>query len=269
MVKGIEMNFRDKIVWITGASSGIGEGLLYELDRQGAKIIISSRKEESLKDVKAKCSNQDNISVLALDLSKHDELNDLAEKAWTLHGKIDVVILNGGISQRALAKDSKLDVVKQLMNVNYFGNVALTQALLPKMVANKNGHFVVVTSLTGKFGTPYRSAYAASKHACHGYFDSLRAEHVSDGIYVTIVCPGFIKTNISINALQGDGSKLGQMDDAQANGMPTDVFARKCLNSIAAKKDEVYIGGKELMGVYLKRFLPSIFNKMIAKAKVR
>ena len=186
-----------------------------------------------------------------------------------LVGKLDILINNGGISQRALALDTTLDVDRKLMDVNYFGTVALTKAVLPAMLTHQLGHIVTVTSLTGKFGSPYRSSYAATKHALHGFFDSLRAELSETHIKVTLICPGFIRTNISIHALTGDGAPLGTMDESTDRGMDPEVLADKILRTIERGKEEAYFGGREVLGVYLKRFFPAYFSRMIRKAKVR
>jgi short-subunit dehydrogenase len=155
------------------------------------------------------------------------------------------------------------------MNVNYFGTLAVTKAVLPGMLTHQLGHIVTITSLTGKFGTPYRSAYAASKHALHGFFDSLRAELGDTRIKITLVCPGFIRTNVSINALTGSGDKLGTMDEATDKGMSPERLAYKILAAIERGDEEVYIGGKEVLGVYLKRLFPGYFSRLIRKARVR
>ena len=262
---------KDSVVWITGASSGIGEALTYELAQKGAKLILSARNKEKLQEVKGKCkgTSQENIQVLPLDLSKSETLEVSAEAALQFFGHVDVVIHSGGISQRALAKDTLLEVDRRVMEINYFGTIALTKHLLPSMLERKSGHFVAISSLVGKFGSPYRTGYAASKHALHGFFDSLRAELWKDNIKCTIVCPGFIKTQISVNALTEDGSALNKMDDAQANGMPAEVCARKIIKGIENNKNELLIGGKETLGVYVKRFFPAQFVKIIRKAKVR
>jgi short-subunit dehydrogenase len=180
-----------------------------------------------------------------------------------------VLINNGGISQRSLVAETRLSVDRKIMEVNYFGNIALTKGILASMIANKSGHIVNISSLVGKFGTPYRSAYAASKHALHGFYDSMRAELWNKNIEVTMVCPGFVKTNVSINALDKDGNKTEEMDDAQANGMLPETAANKIVWAIKKSKKELYLGGKEVYAVYLKRFFPSLFSKMIKKAKVR
>jgi dehydrogenase/reductase SDR family member 7B len=260
---------KHQVVWITGASSGIGLALVERYLQEGHKIIISSRSEEILQQIKNNSSRPENVYVLVLDLSKQDEFEKLCQKAINAFGKIDLLINNGGISQRSLARETKLDVDRKLMEVNFFGTVALSKALLPHFISNGKGHFAVVSSLVGKFGTPYRSAYAASKHALHGFFDSLRAELYQNHISVTIICPGFIRTNVSINALTGDGSTLNEMDDAQEKGMSPEECAKIIYKGIAAGKEEMLVGGKEKYAVYLKRFLPGIFSKILRKAKVR
>lgn len=261
--------FKDKIVWITGASSGIGEALVYELSNAGAKLIISARNHDELYRVKMNCpKNIINIHVLPLDLSEHQTLTQKAEEALNIYGHIDFIIHNGGISQRAKATDTSWEVDKQIMDVNYFGAVFLSKAVLPSMITRKSGHLVVISSLVGKFGTPLRSGYSASKHALHGFFDSLRAEVFEDNIKITIVCPGFIKTNLTFSALLGDGSKQNKMDKAQENGMLPETFAKKAVEAIAKEKLEVYIGKKETYAIHIKRFLPSYFARFIRKVKV-
>lgn len=158
---------------------------------------------------------------------------------------MDVLVNNGGISQRALAKDTALEVDKRRMDVNYFGTIALTKSLLPGMLTHQLGHIVTITSLTGKFGSPYRSSYAASKHALHGFFDSLRAELAQTPVRVTLICPGFVRTNVSIHALKGDGSQLGTMDDATDHGMDPAVLARKMMRAIEQGREEVYFAEKK------------------------
>lgn len=258
---------KDKIIWITGASSGIGEALVYALNALGAKLIISARNRDELFRVKAKCVDQINVHVLSLDLAAQDDLASKAVDAIRIYGKIDILINSGGVSQRGLAMQTNLQTEQRIMDVNFWGTVILSKAVLPQMLAQGTGHLVCVSSLVGKFGTPLRSAYSASKHALHGYFDSLRAE-ISENINITIVCPGFIKTKVTINALTANGDAQGTMDDAQANGMQPEVCAEKIIQAIKAKKQEVYIGGKETKGVLLKRFLPKLFAKIIRKAKV-
>lgn len=266
--------FSDKVVWLTGASSGIGEALAYELARRGAKLILSSRRKEVLEKVKGNCpaEAQPNIRVLPLDLAQPATLKLSVEAALQLFGRVDILINNGGISQRSLAKETTVEVDRQLMEVDYFGTIALTKYLLPHFIQCNSGHIVIVSSVMGKIGTPYRSGYAAAKHALHGYFDSLRAElwRESKNIYVTLVCPGWIRTNITLNALTGDGSALNKMDTTTGHGMKPSAFAQKMVHAIEKKKEEVYIGGaKEKFAVLVKRFFPRLFSRIIRTAKVR
>lgn len=263
--------FSNQVIWITGASSGIGEALVYALAKSGAKLILSARRMEELERVKSSCpaDAQGNIAILSLDLAQPTSLALITEAAINLFGHIDILINNGGISQRSLVKDTDLAVDRKIMEVNYFGTIALTKYLLPHFIERKSGHYVVISSLVGKFGTPYRSGYSASKHALHGFYDALRAELYYDNIKVTMICPGFIKTQVSINALTGTGETLNKMDDAQAKGMPAELCAQKIIKAMGRGKAEVYIGGKEKFGVFLKRFFPSIFNQVVRKANVR
>lgn len=262
------MDLKNKVVWITGASSGIGEAVTYKMNQLGAKLIISSRKSEALYQVKANCKgNPLDIHVLPLDLENTASLPDIAAAAAKIYGHIDMIIHSGGVRQRSLAIETDINVAQRIMDINFWGAVALTQAILPGMVGRNSGHIVVISSLVGKFGTKFRSAYSASKHALHGYFDSLRSE-ITPEVKITIVCPGFIKTNVTYNALKADGSRQDSMDDAQANGMSAEVCAGEIVKAIQAGKQEVYIGGREKYGVLFKRLFPGLFAKVIRDAKV-
>ena len=261
--------FSDKIIWITGASSGIGKALAIELSNQNAKLILSSRKNQELALVKKLCKNPDDVKIVLLDLEDYTNLQSKVDEAIAAFGKIDILVNNGGISQRSFVKDTQIDVDKRIMDINYLGTIALSKAVLPHFIKNENGHFVVTTSIVGKIGTPLRSSYAASKHALHGFFDSLRAEHHQDNIAVTLVCPGFVNTNVSKNALTGNGTPQQKMDVATANGIDPERFAKLMVKSIQNKKEEVYIAGvKEKLGVYVKRFYPKLLSKMIRKLSV-
>ncbi len=259
----------EKVVWITGASSGIGEALTYQYNSKGYKTIISSRNKEELERVKQKCRYPENISVLVMDISKFAEMEDNVKSAIKAFGSVDILINNAGISQRSLIIETDFEVYKKLMDVNYLGTVALSKAILPEFVKQKSGHFVTVTSLMGKFASPYRSGYCGVKHALHGFFDGLRMEHEKDGIAVTLVCPGFVQTNVAKNALTADGSTQNKEDDATKNGLPVDTFAKKMIAAIEKNKFEAYIGKKEIMGVYLKRFFPRLLHKVVLKSNVR
>ena len=263
------MNFTNKIIWITGASSGIGKSLALALSKHHTKLILSSRNEKELNAVKNACEHPENVQVLPIDLENYMSLSAKVDTALKLFGGVDILFNNGGVSQRSFAKDTAMEVDKRLMDVNYLGTVALTKALLPHFIEKNNGHFVVITSVVGKIGTPLRSSYAASKHALHGFFDSLRAEVYQNNIKVTLACPGFVQTNVSLNALTANGTPQNKMDSATKNGLTPEVFAKKLLKAVRQEKQEVYIGGfKEKLAVYVKRLFPKLLSKMIRKLAV-
>ena len=268
------MSFQNKVIWITGASSGIGEALSHAFAKLGAKLILSARRKEELERVKAKCQTLGAaaVEILPLDLSQANSLAIITEAAIKTFGEIDVLINNGGVSQRGLSKDTGLEVDRTIFEINYFGTIALTKALVPQFIKQGHGHFVTVTSVTGKLGTPYRSSYAASKHALHGFFDSLRAELWKDNpnILVTLVTPGWTNTNLSLTALMGDGSAQGKKDDTHEHGLTPEFVAQKMVQAIQSKKRELLVAGsKESMAVYVNRFFPNLFAKIIRKAKVK
>jgi len=263
------MSFQNKVIWITGASSGIGEALVYALSERGAKLIISSRRREALENVKNSCAGKkENIHILPLDLADNETLPAKGEEALNLYGHIDYLFNNGGISQRSYVSETNMDVVRKVMEINFFGSVILTKTVLPSMLERDSGHIIVTSSVMGKFGTRLRSTYSASKHALHGFFDSLRQEVYEKNIHISVVCPGFIKTNVTVNALEGDGQKHGQMGKGQEHGMDASRFAQKLLPKIEARKEEIYIGGKEIWGVHFKRFMPGLFYKILSKLDV-
>jgi len=262
-----KMDFTHKKIWITGASSGIGEALVYELSKKGAEIIISARRNEELERVKDNCQDKSKIHIQTLDLEKHQQIMEIAEEILKKHGQIDILINNGGISQRSLTKETPLEIDKKIMDINYFGSICLTKAVLPKMLETRNGHIVVISSLTGKFGAPLRSAYAASKHALHGFFDTLRAETWQDGLKILLVCPGHIKTKVSINAITASGKPQNKMDEDSANGMLPEKLAAKIIKAINCNQQELITGGVEVMGVYVKRFFPRLFSRIIRNKK--
>ena len=259
---------KGSVVWLTGASSGIGEQLAYQLAAKGAKLILSARRKEELDRVKKAC-NSETVETLTIDLEDSFSLKQRSKEVNTLFGDVDILINNGGISQRDTILNTSLDVDRKLMEVNYFGSITLSKTLLPKMVERKNGHHVVITSTVGIINTPFRSGYGASKHALHGFYDVLRAEHHQDNIKVTIILPGYIKTNISYNALVGDGSHQNKMDPGQESGMSPEKCARLIIKAIESNKQYAYIGGlKEKVGIYLKRFWPKAAAKAIRKLRV-
>ncbi len=261
--------FQGKVVWVTGASSGIGEAMVKEFAKEGAKVVLSARNEAELQRVKQEAGLSDDTSfILLLDLIEHDKTTQKVEAVLNKFGRIDYLINNGGVSQRSFVIDTDFEVDKKLIDINLLGTIALTKAVLPVMVKQQGGHIATITSLTGKFGTPKRSAYAASKHGLHGFFDCLRAEQYKDNIKVTLVCPGFIKTKVSINALTGDGTKQGTMDDATGKGTSPENCAKGIIKGIKQEKEEILVGKREVYAVLVKRFFPGLFSKLIKKAKV-
>ena len=255
---------RQKTVWITGASSGIGEALAYEFAREGAKLVLSARRADELQRVKQATGLPDaDVLVLTLDLTETASLPAAVETVLKTFGAVDVLVQNAGISQRSLVHETSLDVDRRIFEVNYFGVVALTKAILPAMRARRSGHFVVISSVTGYVATPLRSAYAASKHAVRAFFDALRAENHDLGLRVTVACPGYIRTDVSKNALHGDGSRHGRMDRNQERGMSPEACARHIVRAVKAEKLEVYPGGKEVFGIYLKRWLPGLVARLV------
>jgi short-subunit dehydrogenase len=261
----------NKIVWVTGASSGLGEALTYALAKKNARLIISARREEELERVKANCTLdvQSNIRILPADLSRSDTLQSITKHALKFFGGVDILINNAGIGQRSLIHETPLSLDRQMMEVNYFGTIALTKPILPHFMERGQGHYVTISSLTGKFGTPYRSSYSASKHALHGFFDALRAEHAKDNIAVTMICPGFIDTGLRTNALIAGDKPQGAMDTSSYKKKSAEWCAKKIIHSIENNREEVYIGGREVLGAYLKRFFPSLFSKIVRKVPVR
>lgn len=260
-----------KVVWLTGASSGIGEALAIELAKEGCKLILSARRKNELQRVQKLAElSDDNCLLLPLDLEQYQDFENLKNIALQKFNRIDVLINNAGISQRSLAIETSIEVDKRLMEVNYIGTVTLTKTLLPHFIKNKSGLIVTVTSAVGKIPSPWRSSYAAAKHALHGFFDSLRAECYQDGLRVLLVCPGFVATNVSVNALTGNGETTGKMDAATAKGISAKKCAQGIVAAMKAEKQEVVIGGiKEKFGVWTKRHFPLLFSVMIRKMAVR
>jgi len=257
--------FENKIVWITGASSGIGAEMVRQADRLGAKIILSARNFDALEKLRNELSNNTNHLSIALDLENSSNFKELAQKVIDNYGRIDMLINNGGLSQRSTVEETSLEIDRRIMEINYFGNIALTKAVLPYMIKQKSGHIVTISSIAGKFGFFLRSAYSASKHALHGFYESLLLEEEKNNILVTIACPGKINTNISVNALNGEGSTHGVMDHNQETGMSADECVRQLFLAVSKGKKEILIGNKEILAVKIKRFFPRLFWKIIRK----
>ena len=261
--------YNNKVIWITGASSGIGKALALYLSQFECRLILSARREQELNLVKAECQNPNNVRVIPFDLGDLDKMKDVTTAAISSFGKVDILVNNGGISQRSALIETSIEVDKKLMAIDYLGTVALSKAILPHFMENNNGHYVVVTSLMGRFSSPYRSAYCGAKHALHGFFNSLRLEHDKDHIKVTLICPGFVNTNVARNALTGDGSTQGHQDEKTEQGLDVDVFAKKMAKAVKKQKFEAYIGGFERIGVLVSRISPKLIHFMVKNMKVR
>lgn len=264
--------FENKVIWITGASSGLGEALAKEFASQKAKLILSARREHELQRVKKECEkfiSGENILVVPLDVAELSGIDSMAQQVVGKFGRIDILVNNAGVSQRSFIAKTPFAVERKIMEINYFGTVAMTKAVLPVMRKQKNGHIAVISSVMGKFGYRGRSSYCASKHALHGYFEALRMEEDENNIYVSIICPGYIHTDVSLNALTETGQPFNKMDQGQAKGMPPEVCAKKILRAIRKKRTETFMGGFELLAVFAKRFFPRFFYWIIKALALR
>lgn len=261
------MNPQRKIIWITGASSGIGEALAKGYNRQGAFTILSSRNRSELERVQSQCANPGNCRIVCLDLADPDSLELAAEAVLKEFGYVDMLVNNGGISQRSLVSETPMDIDRRIMQVDYFSGVQLAKAVLPSMIARRSGHFVVISSIVGVFGFPYRSAYSAAKHAMHGFYETLRAENKCYNIGVTVVCPGRIHTNVSLHALRADGREYGLMDHAQAGGISAEDCARRIIRGVGRGKKEMYVCRIDVLMVYFRRYLPWLYYKLVSRVK--
>lgn len=259
--------FKNKVVWITGASSGIGEALARALSAAGAMLILSSRRWDELERVRKSCTNKGNVKIILVDLLDTASLSAKTKEAIAAFGHIDVMVHNGGISQRSLVQDTSMQVQRKVMEIDYFSYVELTNHLLPHFLQRNSGHFVIMSSVMGKIGTPMRSAYAAAKHALHGFFDCLRAEVFDKNIQVTIITPGYIRTNVTMNAVRGDGSAVAEVGENIANGLPADKAALQIMKAIAAGKFETYVGktSGEKMALIVNRIAPNMLQKIVRK----
>lgn len=254
--------FKNKRVWITGASSGIGRELAIEISKRGGICILSARSEDKLHETNELTQNKEANIVLPLDVTDKSAV-DAVYSSLIQSGPIDILINNAGVSQRSATEFTDLSVYRSLMEVNYFAVVNLTKKVLPDMLESKKGSIVTISSIAGKVGPPYRSGYAASKHALHGFFESLRSEVSHRGLHIIVVCPGYINTPIAINALNGQGEKYNKRDHENANGLDPNDLAQRIVKAIANKKNEVYFGKFEVNAVRLKRLWPGLLTKML------
>ncbi|MBN2745933.1 MAG: SDR family oxidoreductase [Bacteroidales bacterium] len=261
-MKSIENN----VFWITGASSGIGRSIAELVIAKGAKVVASGRNQVALESLQLQYPDfHNNIFPLAFDLGADFDAEDLVKQVVNRFGRIDFLINNGGISQRSLTAETPLEVDRKIMETNFFGNIKIAKAVLPLMIQQGGGHIAVTSSVVGKFGFPLRSAYAASKHALHGFYESLRAENFEQNIRVTMIIPGRINTDISVNAMTAEGKKHGILDPGQATGMTSEKAAQLILKGILNHRKEIIVGKFDTIMVHIRRFLPRLFYYMARK----
>lgn len=257
-----------KIIWITGAGSGVGKAMSLAYAENNNTLILSGRSEESLNEVenelKAKACQ---YHILVLDVSDENAIEPAVKQLIDLHGRIDILINSAGISQRSLISETSNEVGRKIMDVNFYGTVHLTKAVLPYMLKANSGDIVAISSAAGKFGFPRRSYYSASKHALHGFFDTLNLELHKTNINVLLVCPGRINTNISMKALTGDGQVFNKLDHRLQSGISADKCAQIIKRAIRKRKKEVYMGGREVILIYIKRYAPFLYRYIAARAK--
>jgi dehydrogenase/reductase SDR family member 7B len=263
------MAFKGKVVWVTGASSGIGEALSLQLLDAGAYVVLSGRRADALIGIAAKAGPR--ALVLPFEATDWDALPDVVNKAWNWRGQIDILINNAGISQRSLAIDTEFAVYRTLMEVDYLAPVALTQLVLPRMVERGTGHIAAVSSVAGKVGVPLRTGYSGAKHAVVGYFSALRAEvELAHGIAVTMILPGSVKTPIAVNALEGNGARRGRSDPNIERGIDVNVAASTILSGLAEKRKEVVVAeGIEAGALQLMREQPEKLYDMMSQEGAR
>jgi dehydrogenase/reductase SDR family protein 7B len=262
------MKFTGKTIWITGAASGIGKAVALDLSKEKTHLILSDIDKDGLKKVALECKNNGSTTqLIPIDLSDENSVASAAKTVSDEKIKIDCLYQFAGISQRALVNETPLFVDRKIFEINFFGAIALVKAVLPGMIENGGGQLAVTSSIVGKFGFPYRSSYSATKHALHGYFESLRAENKQNNIQVSIIIPGRVQTNISLNALNKDGKAHGKMDDGQDSGIPVDKAAQTIIRNLKRNKKEILVGAKELIMVHIRRFLPSLYYYLSSRIK--
>ena len=259
-------DYTNKVVWITGASSGIGESLVYEFVIMGATVIASSNDLPGLLRVKQACdSKSEMLNCVPFDLSDTAGIEEIVRLQIAAYGKIDILLNIGGISQRARIDETPLWLDRKIFEINYFGTVALTKAVLPYMIRKKSGHILATSSISGRFGFPLRSSYSASKQALHGFFETLYLENKSSNIRTSVIIPGRVNTAISYHALKPDGKEHGQLDEGQAKGISPDRAAKIIIRGIEKDKREILVGKSELMLLHIRRYLPWLFFRIADK----
>ena len=260
------MDFAGKVIWITGASGGIGAALARRLAHEGALLALSARRPGELAAVAASLAPGTRALILPGDVTDIGAIPATLAKIEAELGPVDVLIANAGISQRSLIADTSLDVYRKLMEVDFFAPVAQTQAVLPSMIARGAGYVVVTSSVAARYSTPLRSGYCAAKAALHGFFDSLRAENAKDGIAVSLIVAGPIQTDISVNAVTATLDRTyGIMDEMQATGIPVDAAARTIVAGMHVAEPEIVVAeGPSFQALELARSDPKALYALFA-----
>jgi short-subunit dehydrogenase len=260
--------FNGKVAWITGASSGIGEALVYAFVKRGAHVIASSNQPEELQRVKNNCPDKsENVTCVPFDLSDMSDIKNIVDDQMKRSGRIDYLLNIGGISQRATIEETPLWLDRKIMEINYFGTIALTKAILPYMIKQKSGHILATSSISGRFGFPLRSAYSASKQALHGFFETLHIENQKNNVKATVIIPGRVRTKISMHALTSDGKEHGKMDEGLDKGITPEKAAETIIRGMIRNKREILVGGGELIMLHIRRYLPFLFFRLAGKIK--
>lgn len=265
-----QQNLADQVVWITGASSGLGEALAKAFAAQDAQVILTARRVEVLEQVRQTLKSPERHLVVAADVTNEADVRHAYATVLEQKGRIDYLINNAGLSQRALIQDTTMQTERAIMEMDYFSQVFFTKTVLPTFLSQKSGRIVFVSSVAGLLGTQYRATYSAAKAAIHLWANSLRAEVAEHGVQVSVVFPGFVKTNVSLNALNGEGKPQGHQDSAIENGLDADEFAQTVLAALLEGQEYIVVGGlKEKLGVLVSRLSPKLLYKMIRKTKVK
>lgn len=262
------MEFSGKTIWVTGATSGIGKEVALALSNEKCILILSGRNEAELRNVAGICNaNGSTAFPVPFDLGNTDTIETAYQIVKEQELVPDALYHFGGISQRALVSETPLEVDRKIFNINYFGTIALTKLVLADMITKGGGHIAATSSIVGKFGFPYRSSYSASKQALHGFFESLLAENKQNNIRVSMIIPGFINTNISVNAVNSKGEAHGKLDENQSGGMPAYKCAKTICKGLKKEKKEILVGNKEIIMVHIRRFLPRLYYYLASRVK--
>jgi dehydrogenase/reductase SDR family protein 7B len=263
-----EKLFAGKVAWITGASSGIGEALVHEFVLRGATVIASSNDLSGLEKVKSACGDKSMmVHCIPFDLGNTQGIDKIVEKQVNSHGRIDYLLNIGGISQRARIDETPMWLDRKIFEINYFGTITFTKAVLPFMVRQQSGHILATSSITGRFGFPLRSAYSASKQALHGFFETLYLENKKFHIKASVIIPGRVRTSISFHALDSEGKEHGKLDTGQANGIMPQKAAEIIIRGIIRNKREILVGKNELIMLHIRRYCPWLFFRIADRIK--